>query len=241
MKIIEKLAARDRDPFNNGPVVIACLGDSVTHGCFEFVKNPDGSPDARYAPDEGYVAMLKREIDMLFPRAAVSVMNCGIGGDSTEGALKRFDRDVARVKPDLVTVDLGLNNAVNDDNAKAILSYTESLEGIFGKCRDIGAECVYITPNMLNTYVSALVPPPFDKFAELTAKAQNEGAFDELIEAGRKQAEKSGAAVADAYADWKRMFLSGVDTTRLLANCINHPVPFMHAVFAQRALEAMFS
>lgn len=241
MKIIEKLASRDRDPFNNEPVVIACLGDSVTHGCFDFVYNTDGKPDARYSPDEGYVAMLRSYINKLFPRAAVTVVNCGIGGDSTEGALKRFDRDVAAVNPDLVTVDLGLNNAVNDDNQKAIEAYKDSLTGIFSKCASIGAECVYITPNMLNTYASPLVPAPFDKFAEMTARAQTDGSFDALIEGGREAARASGVRIADAYADWRRMYVAGADITRLLANYINHPLPFMHRIFADRVLEAMFS
>ena len=45
MKIMEKLAARNKNFFGNRPVTIACLGDSVTHGCFEIFINANGNID----------------------------------------------------------------------------------------------------------------------------------------------------------------------------------------------------
>ena len=50
---------------------------------------------------------------------------------------------------------------------------------------------------------------------------------------------QSGAAVADAYADWQAMERSGVDTTALLANHINHPARDMHPLFVHRILEQL--
>ena len=35
MRIIDLLKARNAEPLKNRPVTICCLGDSVTHGCFE--------------------------------------------------------------------------------------------------------------------------------------------------------------------------------------------------------------
>ena len=36
MRITERLSARNNNSGQNRPVLIACLGDSVTHGCFEL-------------------------------------------------------------------------------------------------------------------------------------------------------------------------------------------------------------
>ena len=42
MKITQRLTARSRSAGDNRPVLIVCLGDSVTHGCFEvYLKGPD--------------------------------------------------------------------------------------------------------------------------------------------------------------------------------------------------------
>ena len=62
MKTTEKMALRCRDARACRPAVIACLGDSVTHGCFELVDLPDGRFDTTYRPHEGYAARLQRRL-----------------------------------------------------------------------------------------------------------------------------------------------------------------------------------
>ena len=44
---------------------------------------------------------------------------------------------------------------------------------------------------------------------------------------------ENGIVLCDAYAHWKAMYRSGLDTTELLVNRINHPRAEMHDVFAQ--------
>ena len=41
-----------------------------------------------------------------------------------------------------------------------------------------------------------------------------------------------GVPVADCYSEWKKLYESGVHTTMLLANRINHPTREMHGLFA---------
>jgi acyl-CoA thioesterase-1 len=73
-----------------GDPSIVCFGDSITHGY--MVTDQDSFP-SRLA------ALL-----------GVRVMNRGIDGDTTEGALARLDRDVLRVRPDAVLVEFGAND-----------------------------------------------------------------------------------------------------------------------------------
>ena len=61
----------------------------------------------------------------------------------------------------------------------------------------------------------------------------------ERAKSAREIAREYGAAVADTYADWQAMERSGVDTTALLANHINHPARDMHALFVHRILEQL--
>ena len=82
-------------------------------------------------------------------------------------------------------------------------------------------------------------PEPLKKVAEMVAGRQTGGVLTSFVDAAREIARESGAAVADAYADWQAMERSGVDTTALLANHINHPARDMHPLFVHRILEQL--
>ena len=51
MKIASRLGSRNGDARAHRPVLIACLGDSVTHGCFEVFINRFGNIDTEYRPE----------------------------------------------------------------------------------------------------------------------------------------------------------------------------------------------
>ena len=45
--------------------------------------------------------------------------------------------------------------------------------------------------------------------------------------------------VCDCYSQWKMMHERGIDTTQLLINRINHPVPEMHNLFADMLFDVI--
>ncbi|MCK9253882.1 MAG: hypothetical protein M0P55_14105, partial [Clostridiales bacterium] len=62
----QRLAAREQNPSGERPVVIACLGDSVTHGVFEVEEPPSGGMVLTYDADQVYHAQLKQLLDLFF-------------------------------------------------------------------------------------------------------------------------------------------------------------------------------
>lgn len=75
MKIIEKLAARNRNAGACAPVLIAFIGDSVTHGCFEVTLDETNQLiGGVYDPENGYPNRLKRRLDAMYPAASVSIL-----------------------------------------------------------------------------------------------------------------------------------------------------------------------
>ena len=198
--------------------------------------------DTRYAPNEGYVRKLQDKLFELYPVAAATVINCGVGGDGSVSACARFERDVARFAPDLVVVDLGLNDANNPDVEAGLDAYTEAMRGIFNKTQALGAECILLTPNWMCSYVDPRLPEGVIRdIAEHVARVQNEGVLSRYVEAARGVAAELGVPVADAYAVWENLEASGVDTTALLANHINHPTPAMHDIFVTELIRTMFA
>ena len=71
------------------------------------------------------------------------------------------------------------------------------------------------------------------------AERQKAGDLDAYVDAARRIARRMGVPVADAHAVWNRLEASGVDTTALLSNDINHPPAEMHGLFVEKIIEQM--
>ncbi len=210
----------------SGPINIVCLGDSVTQGCF------DGPHiDSTVA----YPGKLYKMLDLLYPNKNFNIINAGIAETSATFAVSRFKRDVLDRNPDLVLIMFGLNDFGNPQ------LYAESLDNMFKQLNEKEIPCIYITENMMNTYVSNGFSEGLLKFAELTSSKQNDGSMDKLFELGKKVANENNIAVCDMYSKWKLLANCDVDTTRLLANKINHPIPEMHTALAYEIINVILS
>lgn len=241
MRITERLTARHRGAGNERPVLIACLGDSVTHGCFEL-DLPDREllqPSCR--PWEGYVMKLQRRLTELYPAAAPTVLNAGVGGDGVAQMAARLERDVLSFHPDLVILEVALNDCLGsqtDDPAPFGAAVGELMDRILAS----GAELMLLTPNAMCARMHEHIPHE-DSWRQLYARAvakQTGGVMTAFVEAARAEARKRGVLIADAYAHWEQLRKCGVDTTMLLANRINHPTPAMHDLFVEKIIDAMF-
>lgn len=237
MKIIQKLAGNSKQ---HEGVTIAFLGDSVTQGCFEVYKNGDGRIEPVCDPQSAYEMGVLRILGTLFPATPVNVINAGISGNHAPAGLARIDRDVIRHAPDLTVVCFGLNDCKGNDDS--IERYTAALEGIFLRLKEAGTEILFMTPNMMNTTVSPqLSDPDLIAIAENCAAAQNNGTFDAHIEAAKALCKKHAVPVCDCYSIWKTLWESGVNTTELLSNKINHPTREMNKLFAIELVRTMFT
>lgn len=242
MRITEKLRARCARAGDEAPVVIACLGDSVTHGCFEVFVNRRGEIDTVYEPDNGYPARLKRRLDSLYPAAAVTVLNAGVSGDSAPSGARRLERDVLARRPDMVVVAFGLNDAMNEDLETGLAAYRQAMDEMLEKISAAGADCIVLTSNHMCSYVpSGIEFPLLREIASRAAQVQTQGVLSGYMRLARDAAAQHGAAVADAYASWEALAAGGVDTTGLLSNGVNHPSREMHDVFVIEILRVMFA
>lgn len=240
MKITQKLAAKTASHMNHEGVTIAFLGDSVTQGCFEIYKKENNAIETVFDKRFSYEMGVFDILCTLFPIATVNIINAGISGDSAPRGLLRIDRDVLRHEPDLTVVCYGLNDCSKKDDS--IEKYVCALGEIFDKIKASGSEIIFMTPNMMNTRVSPhLTDADFVALAKRTAELQNDGIFDSHIDAARKLCREKNVAVCDCYAIWKSLAASGVDTTELLSNKINHPTREMNKVFAYELVKTMLT
>lgn len=238
MKIIEKLIAK-KDMYPNPPVTIAFLGDSVTQGCFECYTLENSRIETVFDYSSAYSTRLREMLNLLYPNVQVNIINSGISGGAAPGGLARLDRDVLRYCPDLVVVSFGLNDCCNPNIP--LEAYTDALRNIFTKVRNAGAEVIFLTQNYMNTYPSYRNPcDHLRQASKMHMELQNGGKLKQYMQAASAVALECGAKVCDLYSVWERLEQSGVDTTELLANKINHPIREFHYYMAIKLLETMF-
>ena len=224
MRITEKFGMNLERLIEKGPITIVAFGDSVTHGAV-------AGGEMNY--DTVYWNRLRLMLQQKYDYVPINVINAGIGGITAKGSLDRMDKQVFSHSPDLVIVCFGLND-VNG----TLEDYVGSLRVIFEKCAENGVDAIFMTPNMLNTYVPDDVDPNFKDYAYITAEYQNNGRMDEYMAAAVKLAQEMSVTVCDCYSKWKELSKTQ-DTTTLLANRINHPVKEMHALFAESLYDAI--
>ena len=226
MLITEKLNMTSEEFKEKGAINIVALGDSVTQGQF-------AADEIDY--EAVYWNVLRQKINNLRNTIPVNVINAGIGATTSKMALSRLERDVISHHPDLVIVCFGLNE-VNFP----LSDFTASLEKIFARCSEI-CDVIYLTPCMLNSYISEKTHPRHLEYAHTTMDYQLSGKMDLYIDEARKVAHKMNIPICDCYEKMKKMAENGIDTTALLANYVNHPSREIHRLFADSLFDLIFN
>ena len=226
MKITEKIKMNRTALEKYGPITIVAFGDSVTHGAVG-----DGEIDY----ESVYHNRLKKKILEVGKYVPINIINAGIGGVTAIGSLERMDSQVFSHNPDLVIICFGLND-VNG----TLENYLYALKTMFTRCKETNKDAVFMTPNMLNTYVADDTAIKHLDYAKKTADMQNSGKMDSFIYSAVELAKEMDIPVCDCYSKWKELSKTE-DTTLLLANRINHPTREMHELFASELFKIIFS
>ena len=225
MKIIDKIQMSRQGLVDNGPITIVAFGDSVTHGALNI---------GEYNFETVYWNLLKKKIETLGSFVPVNVINAGIGGTTAVNSVSRLDSQVLCHNPDLVIVCFGLNDVNKEKEV-----YLDALSIIFDRCVECGADVIFMTPNMLNTYVAEDTHPNHREYAKRTALIQTSGRMDDYMMSACELARKKNVTVCDCYSEWKKLSETQ-DTTLMLANRINHPTKEMHEFFARCLFNTIF-
>lgn len=84
------------------------IGDSITDAGREPMGEP--SPWGSAALGRGYVAFVEAWLTATHPAARVRVLNRGISGNTVRDLAARWQADVLDLKPDVVSVMIGIND-----------------------------------------------------------------------------------------------------------------------------------
>ena len=238
MKIIEVIKEKQADWYGKPQPVIAFLGDSVTHGCFDlFVKN--GKIETYVQSEKAYHEKVKDIFRTLYPDVPINIVNGGISGDNATNGITRLKRDILFFNPHLVVVCYGLNDAMSGESG--LDSYLNSLGGIFDTVRESGAEVIFMTPNLrTDTLDVRFNDELINECAKTVIKNEKSGILEKYINEARILCKNKNVPVCDCNRLWQMLKDNDVNINNLLSNRINHPTEKMHWLFAYELVKTMF-
>jgi acyl-CoA thioesterase I len=200
-------------------VTLCFFGDSNTRG-----MTIDPNRHRRAFPTR-----LLAELADRYAPCAFQGIDAGKPGDTATAALERLNRDVLRHAPDLTVLAFGLNDAAQGGH-DGITRYVASLHATLDRLLPASA-VILLTPGMMATAHTTRVSPLFIDIAQVCITTQRDGVLDAYVAALRQLAAERDVPLADTYALWQSLAASGVDTTALLVNGINHPHGYMHDLY----------
>lgn len=177
------------EPSAAGRPRVVLLGDSITRGARAGVL-------ARETLGPRLRALLHAE------GITVEVHNSGIGGERTDQALARLERDVIALRPGVVLVMYGTNDGWVDRGRDAprlpVAEYAANLRAIVARVRAAGGAVILMTPPLFGegNPRNGLGEDPNLRLAGYAA-------------ACREVARELGASLADHHAGWSAEAVAG--------------------------------
>lgn len=187
----------------NRTVNIVCHGHSVPAGYFAtpFVDTMNAYPQ-----------LLMRLIKERFPFACVNVIVTAIGGENSVSGAKRFEKEVLRHEPDLITIDYALNDReIGLEQAKN--AWESMIEAALARKKKV----ILMTPTWDNSYY--LKNESWDL---LKAHAEQIRALSKAYHVG----------LADVFSAWEKRIEEPSDLAAYLSH-VNHPTKKGHEIAAE--------
>ncbi len=124
----------------------------------------------------------------------MKLVNSGIGGNTTDHAAARFDRDVAAHNPDFVIMCFATNDFYRADGVNprvGLTAYRANLQSFIDKVKNLGAEPILMTPPFISEGASG--------GPSLYPEGTVNGALDKYVAAMREIASANNVGLIDIH------------------------------------------
>ncbi len=158
--------------FENGDRIVFA-GDSVTdmgsvnpvgEGLFDNLGN-------------GYVREIENLLTAWYPELNVRITNSGISGNTSRDLAERFDRDVVELKPDWVSICIGINDVWRQFDTPAIVDnavlpdeYESNIEEMILKVKDKAKGIFILSPYYIEANREDFMRKRMDEYVAICKK-----------------------------------------------------------------------
>ena len=113
----------------------------------------------------GYVSIMRKVLDTLYPERTIYVVNVGISGHKSTDMSDRFERDVLQYKPDWLTISVGVNDVWHefigrqrnrpDIKGVPLPRYREKVTEMVTRAQKIGVKVALFTTTVIKENLSS--------------------------------------------------------------------------------------
>lgn len=136
-----------------GKQKIILLGDSITQA------------GGKYG---GYIWLMQRYLNALYSPQKIELINAGVSGQTSHDLQGRFQRDVLDQKPDLVTINVGVNDVIKSlkNSQVSVETYRQNLTSMVKAAQARNISVLLLSPTIINEDLNS---PENIKLAEYIA------------------------------------------------------------------------
>ncbi|MBD2872064.1 SGNH/GDSL hydrolase family protein [Paenibacillus arenilitoris] len=203
---------------------LVMIGDSITD-CERKFPYGEG---LFQGVGRGYAALVDAMLQAAYPELSVRVTNMGIGGNTVRDLKARWQSDVLELKPDWLTVMIGINDVWRQFDQPAIPESHIPLEEYERTLEEIAKSAL---PGLQGLVIMT----PF--YLEPNAEDRMRKRMDEFGRAAGRVAERCGALFVDTQAVFAPMF-EHVHPTAIASDRV-HPSLTGHMLLARAFLRTI--
>ena len=200
--------------------IILFQGDSIT----DCGRNKETGEDL----GSGYPAKIAAVWEILFPGSGINFINRGISGNRTGDLLERYEKDFKALKPDLVSILIGINDTWRryDGNDPTGVEVFES------RYRTLLANLRRDLPQ-----AAIVIIEPF-LLSSIPERIQWREDLDPKIQAVRRLAKEYADVFIPLDGIFTRYAVQGAKDIDMAADGV-HPTPLGHGIIASEWLRAL--
>lgn len=111
----------------------------------------------------GYVWLLQRYLNTLYPQQQLEMLSSGVSGNTSAQLSERFQRDVLDKKPDLIIINIGINDVLQSfqiptqarPNLPSAPEYRQNLATIVQSAQARGISVILLSPTLIYENLSS--------------------------------------------------------------------------------------
>ena len=141
---------------------IVFFGDSITDADRDR-QNPNDLGD-------GYVKIAASKLRPLYPDCPPEIINRGVGGDRTEQLLKRVKGDVVEEQPEVVVMEVGINDVWSRFTGGPVVTpeeFRNNYAALVDTIKGTGAKLLLLQPYLLKVMDKQRLRPVLNEFNKI--------------------------------------------------------------------------
>ena len=175
----------------------------------------------------GYVRVINNLIAACYPELTVRITNSGISGNTSRSLLERFDRDVVDLKPDWVSICIGINDVWRQFDLPAFVrdhiqpeEYERNVEEMILKIKGNVKGIFLLSPYIMEPNENDMMRKRMDEYVAICARlAEKHGCI--YIDLQKLYADYCSIRHS-SYIAWDRIHPNQVGATLMAREFLKH-------------------